>query len=102
MLRGRLRQDSGYLETWGTFKGLLEIWTLPDGLEVKGVVTDIVELHSYLLPSIARCYPDQEVYLGKITIPETCWEQELLKLEIRLYLEKNSSQMERVEPSRRG
>ncbi|MEN9979772.1 MAG: hypothetical protein ABIK38_05440 [candidate division WOR-3 bacterium] len=102
MLRGRLKSDLGYLETWGTFKGLLEIWQTKTGIEVSGTCTDIVELYSWLLPSIARAYPDKEVELGRITISGSDLERELLKQEIRMYLEEHSCRMERAEPSRQA
>ncbi len=101
MLRGRLKEVPGYLETWGTIKGVLEVWQRGEDLEVKGVCTDIVELYSWLLPSIASAYPDKEIYFGEIRIPENEPERELLKEEIRLFLEENSFMMERVEPERR-
>uniref|UniRef100_A0A7C2B2Q1 Uncharacterized protein n=1 Tax=candidate division WOR-3 bacterium TaxID=2052148 RepID=A0A7C2B2Q1_UNCW3 len=102
MLRGRLKSDPGYLETWGTFKGILELWQTRTGIEVRGTCTDIVELYSWLLPSIARAFPQNEIELGRITIPDNELERELLKREIRIYLEDNSCRMERVEPSRRA
>ncbi len=101
MLKGKIRIDPGYVETWGTIKGLLEVWQRENDLEVRGVCTDIVELHTWLLPSIAAAYPDKEIYLGAIRIPETEPERELLKQEIRLSLEENSAGMQRVEPRRR-
>ncbi|MEO0068793.1 MAG: hypothetical protein ABIK23_06675 [candidate division WOR-3 bacterium] len=100
MLKGILKKASGYVETWGTFKGVLEVWQAGKDLEVKGACTDIVELYSWLLPSIASAHPEKEIYLGEIRIPETDPERELLKQEIRLFLEENSARMERVEPQR--
>lgn len=100
MLRGRLKDEPGYIETWGTIKGVLEVWQAEEDLEVKGVCADIVELYSWLLPSIASAHPHKEIYLGEIRIPETEHERELLKQEIRLFLEENSGKMERVEPKR--
>ncbi len=102
MLRGRLKSDPGYLETWGTFKGILELWETRTGIEVRGTCTDIVELHSWLLPSIARAFPHKEIKLGKIIISGNELERELLKREIRMYLEECSFRMERAEPSRQG
>lgn len=102
MLRGRLKSDPGYLETWGTFKGILELWETRTGIEVCGTCTDIVELYSWLLPSIARAYPQNEIDLGKIHIPDNELERELLKLEIRMYLEEHSGWMDRAEPGRRA
>jgi hypothetical protein len=100
MLRGRLKSESNYLETWGTFKGILHLYQDENGLTVRGTCTDIVELYSWLLPSIARAYPEQEIYLDTIKIPETDLERELLKLEISIFLEENSCRMERAEPFR--
>lgn len=100
MLKGRLKNQPGYLETWGTIKGVLEIWEAGSDLEVKGNCTDIVELYSWLLPSIASAHTEKEIYLGEIRIPKTELERELLKQEIRLLLEENSEKMERVEPQR--
>ncbi len=102
MLKGRLKETSGYLETWGTFKGLLEVWEKDSDIEVNGACTDIVELYTWLLPSIAAAYPEKEIYFGTIQIPQTEPERELLKQKIRLFLEENSPAMERVEPSRRA
>lgn len=58
MLRGRLKEEIGYIETWGTFKGLLEPWHTDTGIEIQAICTDIVELYSLLLPSIARAHPE--------------------------------------------
>jgi hypothetical protein len=100
MLRGRLKSEIGYLETWGTFKGVLHLYQTESGIALRGSCTDIVELYSWLLPSIARAYPDREIDLDAITIPETELERELLKLEIRIFLEENSCRMERTKPFR--
>jgi|UniRef100_A0A7V3PS98 hypothetical protein len=100
MLKGKLRDAPDYLETWGTYKGVIELYTQENGILLTGACVDIVELYSYLLPSIARAYPDQELYHGKIIIPQYETEKELLKLEIRLFLENNSSLMQRVEAAR--
>ncbi len=102
MLRGRLKSDPGYLETWGTFKGVLELWQTETGIEIRGACTDIVELYSWLLPSIAHAFPQSEIQPGKITISTTEIERQLLKQEIRMYLEDNSYRMERAEPSRQA
>jgi len=100
MLRGRLRAEPGYVETWGTFKGVLEVEEEGAALVVSGRCTDIVELYSWLLPTIASNHPDKEILLGDITIPDTEVERELLKHEVRLFLEDNSDRMQRVEPTR--
>ncbi len=101
MLKGKLKNEPGYLETWGTIKGLLEVWERGQDLEVRGFCTDIVELYSWLLPSIASAHPEKEIYFDAIRICETEPEREIVKQEIRLYLEEQSGKMERVTPSRR-
>ncbi len=100
MLMGKLRNEPGYVETWGTIKGLMEVWERGADIEVRGFCTDIVELYSWLLPSIAAAHPQQEIYLGTIRVCESEPERELLKQEIRLYLEEHSEKMARVTPSR--
>ncbi len=102
MLRGRLKNVPGYLETWGTIKGVLEVWQRGEDLEVKGGCTDIVELYSWLLPSIATAHPDKEIYFGEIRIPESEPERELMKQEIRVFLEESSGRMVRVTPHRQA
>jgi len=102
MLKGRLRQDPGYVETWGTFKGVLDVKQEGDALAVSGRCTDIVELRSWLLPTIAASHPGKDLLLGDIAVCDTDAKRELLKLEIRMFLEENSGRMERVEPTRRG
>jgi len=102
MLRGRLRTGPGYVETWGTFKGVLEVEEEDVALVVSGRCTDVVELRSWLLPTIASNHPDKEILLGDINIADTEVERELLKHEIRLFLEDNSDKMQRVEPTRRA
>jgi hypothetical protein len=101
MLKGRLNDALGCLETWGTIKALLEVWQEGDGLVVNGECTDIVELHSWLLPSIQNAHPDKVIRLGDIRIPETEAERDLLRLEIRAFLEAHSDRMSRVTPDRR-
>lgn len=102
MLKGKLRNEPGYLETWGTIKGLLEVWERGQDLEVRGFCIDIVELYSWLLPSIASAHPQKEIYIGAVRICETEPEREIVKQEIRLYLEEQSGKMERVTPSRQA
>ncbi|MEO0108083.1 MAG: hypothetical protein ABIK62_02785 [candidate division WOR-3 bacterium] len=101
MLRGRLKSESGYLETWGTIKGLIEVWQEGNRLVLKGECTDIVELHSWFLPTIQNAYPDAELDFSQVRVPEFEAEQELLKLEIRAHLERHSDRMVRVDPERR-
>lgn len=100
MLKGRLKEEPGYLETWGTIKGLVEVWERTGGIEVRGACTDIVELYSWLLPTIANAYPEKEIYYDRVMVSDTEHEKELLKLTIRLFLEENSAKMVRVEPVR--
>jgi hypothetical protein len=115
MLRGRLKDDPGYVETWGTIKGVIEVWeeTSPAGSEstpppnprlspltLKGEVTDIVELYSWLLPSIQNAHPNQDLYIGDIKTPNYEAERDMLRLEIRAFLEANSDRMEKVTPNR--
>lgn len=100
MLRGRLRDDPGYLETWGTIKARLEVWQEGEDLIVSGDCTDIVELYSWLLPSIQNAYPERTLYLGSIRIPATDAERYLLMLEIRAYFDVHSERMAVVVPSR--
>jgi len=100
MLMGKLKNEPGYVETWGTIKGLMEVWERGADIEVRGFCTDIVELYSWLLPSIAAAHPQPEIYLGTIRVCESEPERELLKQEIRLYLEEHSEKMARVTPSR--
>lgn len=100
MLRGRLKETEGYLETWGTINALLEVWLEGEALVVKGECTDPVELHTWLLPSIANAYPDKEIYVGPTLYPENEAERERLKQRVRLRLEENSERMTRVTPSR--
>ncbi|MEO0079328.1 MAG: hypothetical protein ABIK44_01445 [candidate division WOR-3 bacterium] len=101
MLRGRLREEPGYVETWGTYKGLLEVWTEGPQLVVKGECTDIVELYSWLLPSIQNAHPDRDILLGRIAIPETEETRARLRARVRVFLNRNSGQMTVVTPSRR-
>jgi len=100
VLKGRLKDTSGYIETWGTIKGVLDVYREEDDIVVQGECTDIVELHSWFLPSIQNAHPKQNIRLGNIRIPNTEAERDLLRLEIRAYLEANSSRMERVNPDR--
>jgi hypothetical protein len=101
MLKGKLKEDPGYIETWGTIKGVIEVWREGKDLVLRGECTDIVELHTWLLPSIQNAHPDEDLYLGDIKIPEFEAERDLLRLEIRAYLEAHSARMERVTPERR-
>jgi len=101
MLRGKLKDEPGYIETWGTVKAVLEVWREGDNLIIKGECADIVELHSWLLPSIQNAYPNQDLYLGDIRIPRYDAERAMLVIEIRAYLDAHSDRMAVVTPSRR-
>ncbi len=100
MLRGKLKDSEGYLETWGTIKALIEVWREGNDLVLKGECTDIVELHTWLLPSIQNAHPNKDLLLGAIIFPETEQECDQLKQRVREYLEKNSADMKKVQPTR--
>ncbi len=100
MLRGGIRSDPGYIESWGTHKGLLDLWQGDAGLLVRGRCTDIVELYSWLLPSIQNAHPGQTLQLEDIAIPELEEERARLRIELWLYLSQHSTAMDRVTPSR--
>jgi len=101
MLRGRLKEDPGYVETWGTFKGVLEVWQESAALLVTGECADIVELYSWLLPSIQNAHPDKDIFLGEITIPDDEAGRAQLRSRVRVLLNRASARMEPVTPARR-
>jgi len=100
VLRGKLKGDPGYVETWGTLRGVLEVWEDAGGLLVEGECTDIVELYTWLLPSIRRTHSTKDLTIGHILIPSLDEERARLRIRVRRYLERHSPAMERVPPSR--
>ncbi|OYD15816.1 hypothetical protein CH330_04740 [candidate division WOR-3 bacterium JGI_Cruoil_03_51_56] len=101
MLKGKLKDTQGYIETWGTIKALIEVWHEGKDLVIKGECTDIVELYTWLLPTIQNAHPKKDLLLGPIIFSETEQERNRLMHRVRKYFEKNSYRMEKVTPSRK-